>query len=554
MRCTNRIQKECTGKQIAVLIMSRAGIDGYFYRKAIRRSWLNPDRIPPEVVYRFVVGRSADPEIAEIEERLLDWEMEHFGDILRYSLPDIYADLYQKTSVMFQWKLAICPQAALMLKIDDDTAISLERLSYWTKTEITKKINRHPRFLLCNVLLNKVPYRERDFRWHVPIEEYPSNKFPEYCNGAIYLLTHEAVAEIYKQTVKVEKIRLEDVLFTGIIGNLANVTRFDTPAFSWELNTSQECSDDGIPIMMGIFSLDYDSIENTFHKIMNLRFNLFFDFAHECRRTTNIEWRSSFRSTKKKMMMNRFFGLTSLFIGTGILLRNRVVADEIDSMDKRENKPKLSTLLETIKNNGGRLRPSEEMNLQAALPKLPQIQLLKSTQQPLSTLPTLTPIELPKVPNIMELSPEEIELLSTMAERAAQITDILLVGISSNDENKSAASIALDNENIKRREESANFNRQPKTNNNEPLKVLRDEGQGEAMTLFEALAKYVIFGALLLVVIACCWLVRNLGIKSRSTVAPTSPSSVAVNPNVIEENDVPDRGFNCHSPSNLISV
>ncbi|KAI6204352.1 Glycosyl transferase domain containing protein [Aphelenchoides besseyi] len=504
--------------------MSRAGIDGYFYRKAIRRSWLNRDRIPPEVVYRFVVGRSADPEIAAIEERLLDWETEHFGDILRYSLPDTYADLYQKTAVMFQWKVAICPQAALMLKIDDDTAMSLERLSYWTKTEITKKINRHPR--------------------HVPVEEFPSDKFPEYCNGAIYLLTREAVAEIHKQMVKVEKIRLEDVLFTGIIGNLANVTRFDTPAFSWDLNTTHECSDDGVPIMMGIFSLDFDSIENTFYTMMNLSLS----------KNNNHQVVVFIRPPKEKMMMNRFFGLTSLFLGTGILLRNRVAADEIDLMDKRENKPKLSTLLETIKNNGGRLRPSEEMNLQAALPTLPQIQSLKSIQQPLSALPTLTPIELPKVPNIMELSPEDLELLSTMAERAAQITDILLVGISSNDENKSAASIALDNENIKQREELANFYRQAKTNNNEPLKVLRDEGQGEAMTMFEALAKYVIFGALLLVVVACCWLVRKLGIKSHSTVAPAGPSSVAVNPNVIENDDVPDAGFNCQSSPNLISV
>ncbi|KAI6229730.1 Beta-1,3-galactosyltransferase 1 [Aphelenchoides fujianensis] len=263
----------CNGKQVAVLIMSRAGLEGYFYRRAIRNTWLRPDRIPPEFAYRFVVGQPTDPQIAAIEEDLLQWEAAEYGDLLRYSLPDVYADLYQKTAVMFEWKVSFCPQAPLMLKIDDDTAFSLERLSNWTRTEILKKMKDYPRFALCNVLRDREPLRDQWERWQVPVEEYPQGSFPDYCNGAMYLLTHEAVAGIHERTSEVEKMRLEDVLFTGILAKRANVTRFDTGAFGWKIWTN-ECSEEGVPLAMGVFSLPHEEIGASFDELVALRCGL----------------------------------------------------------------------------------------------------------------------------------------------------------------------------------------------------------------------------------------------------------------------------------------
>ncbi|KAI6240471.1 Hexosyltransferase [Aphelenchoides fujianensis] len=187
----------CNGKQVAVLIMSRAGLEGFFYRRAIRNTWLRPD-------------------------------------------------------------------------IDDDTAFSLERLSYWTRSEILKKMVDYSRFALCNVLRDREPLRDQWERWQVPVEEYPAGSFPEYCNGAMYLLTHEAVAAIHERTVEVEKMRLEDVLFTGILAERANVTRFDTGAFGWKIWTN-ECSEEGVPLAMGVFSLPHEEIGAQFDELVALR-------------------------------------------------------------------------------------------------------------------------------------------------------------------------------------------------------------------------------------------------------------------------------------------
>lgn len=56
-------------------------------------------------------------------------------------------------------------QARILLKIDDDTAMSLERLDYWFKREIQNKMKEFPVMALCNVMKDKTPFRETWIRW-----------------------------------------------------------------------------------------------------------------------------------------------------------------------------------------------------------------------------------------------------------------------------------------------------------------------------------------------------------------------------------------------------
>jgi hypothetical protein len=49
------------------------------------------------------------------------------------------------------------------------------------------------------------------------------------------MLTDQAVTNILTFAPTVDKMRLEDVLFTGVLGELANLTRFNTPAFSYDI-------------------------------------------------------------------------------------------------------------------------------------------------------------------------------------------------------------------------------------------------------------------------------------------------------------------------------
>lgn len=49
------------------------------------------------------------------------------------------------------------------------------------------------------------------------------------------MLTDQAVIHLLTFAPMVDKMRLEDVLFTGVLGQLSNLTRFDTPAFSYDI-------------------------------------------------------------------------------------------------------------------------------------------------------------------------------------------------------------------------------------------------------------------------------------------------------------------------------
>jgi hypothetical protein len=172
--------------------------------------------------------------------------------------------------------------------------MSLERLNYWFQKEITTKMRDFPIMALCNVLKDKVPYRDEWFRWQVPVEEFPGDKFPDYCNGAIYMLTDQAAIELLIRTRLVNRMRLEDVLFTGVLGEMANLTRFNTPAFSYDIvsllmgfgrkkrketksklkinkenfQITRECSEEKVPLQMGIYGLGPSYIEYKFTELM----------------------------------------------------------------------------------------------------------------------------------------------------------------------------------------------------------------------------------------------------------------------------------------------
>jgi hypothetical protein len=87
--------------------------------------------------------------------------------------------------------------------------MSLERLDYWYRKEIVTKMSDIPVMALCNILKDKAPLRDIWVRWHIPVDEFPDSTFPDYCNGAIYILTDQAVIEILMRTRLVNKMRLE---------------------------------------------------------------------------------------------------------------------------------------------------------------------------------------------------------------------------------------------------------------------------------------------------------------------------------------------------------
>ena len=63
----------------------------------------------------------------------------------------------------------------------------------------------------------------------MPENIYPHNKYPDYVRGCTYMCSALAIKQILKACPKVNAVNMEDVLFTGIVAQEANVSRVDEP-------------------------------------------------------------------------------------------------------------------------------------------------------------------------------------------------------------------------------------------------------------------------------------------------------------------------------------
>lgn len=59
---------------------------------------------------------------------------------------------------------------------------------------------------------------------YVPEHVFPGPVFPPYIRGVTYLITRQAVSAIMAQTENILAFGQEDVVFTGILAQLANVS------------------------------------------------------------------------------------------------------------------------------------------------------------------------------------------------------------------------------------------------------------------------------------------------------------------------------------------
>ena len=60
---------------------------------------------------------------------------------------------------------------------------------------------------------------------YVSRDIFPADHFPSYANGPTYLLSAQAVSSILSHAKEVQAFWLEDVLYTGVIAERAEIYR-----------------------------------------------------------------------------------------------------------------------------------------------------------------------------------------------------------------------------------------------------------------------------------------------------------------------------------------
>ncbi|XP_063696677.1 lactosylceramide 1,3-N-acetyl-beta-D-glucosaminyltransferase A-like [Culicoides brevitarsis] len=120
-----------------------------------------------------------------------------------------------------KWLKYFCPNARYLLKVDDDVAINTPRiLNSIKKGDFGEKKD----LLLCRYMRSPQPViREKTNKWFVTYEEYPAEKFPQYCSGYAIFYSSSAAIKIYEASQTLKYFWIEDVFVTGIARQKAGI-------------------------------------------------------------------------------------------------------------------------------------------------------------------------------------------------------------------------------------------------------------------------------------------------------------------------------------------
>lgn len=181
-------------------------------RNAIRQTWGNESVAPALGFTRlFLLGKN-EGELGLLQQRMLEAESRRYHDIIQQDFLDSYKNLTMKTLMGINWVAMHCPQTSYVMKTDSDMFVNTEYLIYkLLRPEMKPKKN----YFTGNNMRGFAPNRNKNSKWYMPPELYPSEKYPTFCSGTGYVFSGDLARKIYQASLSVHHLHLEDV-YIGI--------------------------------------------------------------------------------------------------------------------------------------------------------------------------------------------------------------------------------------------------------------------------------------------------------------------------------------------------
>ncbi|XP_038077781.1 uncharacterized protein LOC119745481 [Patiria miniata] len=175
-------------------------------RQTIRETWARPGEVMGKtIVVLFMLGQSTNSTLREIVQK----ESDQYHDILMEDFVESYKNLTLKTMMGMRWAGEYCPQAAYVMKTDDDMYVNRENLARLLASPTTPT----KRFMTGHVFEAMPPIRESTKKNYMPVEMYGEQKYPPYCAGAAYVMSGDLPALVFNMaTLSPKYIHIEDVL------------------------------------------------------------------------------------------------------------------------------------------------------------------------------------------------------------------------------------------------------------------------------------------------------------------------------------------------------
>ena len=262
------IESDYNGK-LRLVYLVKSAVSNFDRRMAIRHSWGFEKRFS-DVPIRTVFLLGITPEDSDLQTQV-EKENLKYGDIVQADFIDAYFNNTIKTMIGFKWAVTHCSNAKFYMFSDDDMYISTKNVlrfvrnptqypdyletpvvalkrvkrirrsiavqNYTPPTHVNRKLEQFLDFelpdsvrLFAGYVFVSAPHRHRSSKWHVSLSEYPYHMWPPYVTAGAYVLSHEALFDMYYASLYTKHFRFDDI-YLGIVAKKADIEPYHCSQF-----------------------------------------------------------------------------------------------------------------------------------------------------------------------------------------------------------------------------------------------------------------------------------------------------------------------------------
>ncbi|XP_007900980.2 beta-1,3-galactosyltransferase 9 [Callorhinchus milii] len=214
----------CGHSNIFLLSIISSDVENSSRRDVIRRTWANVTRVRGySVLTLFALGMPRTPDAQSDIRR----EFAKHGDLIQGKFLDGPENLTLKTIMIMQWAVTFCPKALFILKSNEESFVN-----YVSLMGYLLGLRRHAEDLyIGRVQHQDMPNRNPLDANFVPVSQYASQRYPDYCSAAAFVISQDVARKIYVVSADLGS-SLPEAVFVGICAKRAGVVPTHSSRFS----------------------------------------------------------------------------------------------------------------------------------------------------------------------------------------------------------------------------------------------------------------------------------------------------------------------------------
>lgn len=244
-------REKCENVEDLLLVyLVKSAPDHFNRRIAIRSTWGYEHRFSDvQIRTIFLIGHRDHSKL----QKELNNEYLKFKDLVQANFTDSYYNNTYKSVMGLQWSVKFCSRAKFYMFVDDDYYVSTKNVlkfiryptnypQYLLQSPAAKMPRPHRKLtqfdlnlddevrLYTGFVFKSAPLRHMISKWYVSLDEYPYHLWPPYVTAGAYILSREALKDMYYATFYTKHFRFDDIYF-GLLAYKTKIEPFHCDEF-----------------------------------------------------------------------------------------------------------------------------------------------------------------------------------------------------------------------------------------------------------------------------------------------------------------------------------